>query len=309
MLQTFSVTFSQMVILFLFIFVGVLLRRYKKGSEIISSALSQMEVMVCLPALCFSTFSKNFTLDSLSTEKWILLASLCILFGGIAISLPLSRLFGKNPLERDVYLYSFIVTNLAYLGYPLVQSIWGDEMLYHFMMFTMPFNVFIYTVGINLLNPKRTWSLKGIVNPTMIALVLGMAVGLTGVTLPEVVLKAADLAGGCLAPLAMILTGCVLGGLPLSRSFFAPKPIIGSLIRLVAIPLFALVILRIFGVPSLVSRISVLYLAMPFGLNSVIFPEAFGGDSASGARLCFFSHLFSILTVPLIIGLTVYLFP
>ena len=40
------------------------------------------------------------------------------------------------------------------------------------------------------------------------------------------------------------------------------------------------------------------FLCLPFGLNSVVFPEAFGGDSTQGARLCFLGNIMALATMP-----------
>jgi predicted permease len=40
------------------------------------------------------------------------------------------------------------------------------------------------------------------------------------------------------------------------------------------------------------------FLCMPMGLNTVIFPEAYGGDSGTGAQCCFVSQVLGLLTIP-----------
>ena len=309
MSETLSVTLHQMLQFLLLLAAGFCVRRLKKDSAHIAGALSQIEVAVFLPALCFSSVSEHCSPASLAADSAWLLAGTAVLAAGLVAALPLSRLFGRSAPERDVYLYSFTVPNLAYLGYPLVSALWGSEALYHFVMFTFPFNVFIYTVGVNLFRPRASRSLKLLINPVMIALVAGAAVGLTGLRLPSFLTDAAGTAGGCLGPVAMLLTGCVLGGLKLDRAFFLSRAWPACLIRLLGLPALGIAVLMLAGVDAPVARMTAVFLALPFGLNSVIFPEAFGGDSASGAKLCFFSHMLCIVTLPAVAALAALAFP
>lgn len=39
--------------------------------------------------------------------------------------------------------------------------------------------------------------------------------------------------------------------------------------------------------------------AMPLGLNTVVFPAAYGGDTTPGASMALISHLMSIITIPI----------
>ena len=56
---------------------------------------------------------------------------------------------------------------------------------------------------------KFTW--KKLLNPSNLSLVIGMILGLTGLPLPGFLTQALSAAAGCFSPLAMILTGFVIG--------------------------------------------------------------------------------------------------
>ena len=43
--------------------------------------------------------------------------------------------------------------------------------------------------------------------------------------------------------------------------------------------------------------------AMPLGLNTVVFPAAYGGDTTPGASMALISHLMSIITIPIMFTL------
>ena len=46
-------------------------------------------------------------------------------------------------------------------------------------------------------------------------------------------------------------------------------------------------------------RVALCATAMPLGLNTVVFPAAYGGDITPGAGKVLISHLISIITIPI----------
>ena len=142
--------------------------------------------------------------------------------------------------------------------------------------------------------------MKKIFNPPMIALIVGVIVGVCRIPVPDIVLSAANSASNCMAPCAMLLTGFVLAKQPLGAMFTQFKSYLISFIKLIVFPLIGFFMMRLLGAPEQAVILCTIALALPFGLNSVVFPEAFGGDSTPGARLCFIGNLMALVTIPLV---------
>jgi hypothetical protein len=84
----------------------------------------------------------------------------------------------KNSYEQRVYKYSVPISNYAYLGYVLVEDLFGSTGLADMMLFCLPFGIYTYSFGYSILT-GRGKSLKRIINPIIISIFLGMIVGLT----------------------------------------------------------------------------------------------------------------------------------
>lgn len=307
MAEQFMVTALQLAKFFAFIIFGYLVRRLDFLPEQSGTVLSKLEVALFLPALVFRTMASNFRLEVILAQGPMILVSLAIVAVTFFLSRPLARLFSKDPDIIEVYSYSFTVPNIGYLGYPLVLGLFGELMLFHFMIYAIPYQIFIYSVGVYMLNPYRTFSFKALLNPSMLALAGGIIVGLFGLQLPQVANDTLDLAAACMAPIAMILTGFVLGSFAPRQLLAHKKMHLASIFRLLLIPLLALFILRWIGLDAEIIMLAVILLSLPFGLNSVIFPQTYGVDSSEGARLCFASHLYSLVSLPLVTSLLLYL--
>ena len=93
---------------------------------------------------------------------------------------------------------------------------------------------------------------------------------------------------------------------------------VATLFRLIVIP--AILILSLFGLKELfniflnskientVLYLTLFYVATPFGLNTIVFPEAYGGDSSIGVGMTLISHTAAVITIPIMYVLMVAVF-
>lgn len=297
------ITALQLAKFFALIAFGYFVRRRLLLPDQTGVVLSKLEVMLFLPALCFRTMARNFSLPVVAEQGSMILISFAVIAATFLLSRLLVRWFSVDRNTREIYSYSLTVPNFGYLGYPLVVSLFGELMLFRYMVYAIPYQIFVYTIGAYLLNPKRTLTARSVVNPSMVALFLGMLAGLTEIRIPAIAMETLDLAAGCMAPVAMVLTGFVLGSFTPGQLFLKSKVHVASWIRLLALPAVVALVLWLLRVDTATILLATLLQAMPFGLNSVIFPQTNGGDSAEGARLCFVSHLYSLVTLPVVISL------
>ena len=250
-----------------------------------------------LPCKLLRTFSNNFTLTYLSEKYVLLIASGALLAVLVTVALLASRLFTKQPYERRIYRYSLVITNYAYLGYTLIEGVFGEAMLTDFTFFAIPFIIYTYTFGYALLTGGKGL-LKRLVNPSTVAIALGMVLGLTGVQLPETVLGAISSASACVGPLSMLLTGLTLSAYRPRELLFDPRIYIFSAVRLILIPAAVLAVCRIFPLDAVMPMMLIIT-CMPCGLNTIVFPRLINADTRIGASLTLITHAIALPTLML----------
>lgn len=303
MFEVFLVTFKQITILFIFIVIGFMLRKKNKVPGNCSKILSTLQLNVFMPLLVLGNFTKNFKADILIEKLPIFLASLITLALVFFPTLYLTKKFIKTPAKRDVYIYSFTITNIGYFGYPLVHAVFGEEIFFDFLIFCIPLNIFIYTVGMYILNPNRVFSIKTLINMPMIAMIVGIFLGLLNLPYPKIFYEITDMGNNCMAPVAMLLTGCVFANIDLRKMLSDARVYIVVIIKLLIVPISAFAIMSLLNIPDIIAALIGITLSLPAGLNGIVFPEAFGGDSTSGAQLCFISTALCLITVPVIFSI------
>ena len=300
----FTSAFEQVIVLFLLMAAGYFLKKKNLIGDNASKVLSDLEVYIFGPCLSLITFVRNFSMDVLSEKLSLLALSTVLLFlFMIPFSRFISKRIGRTDSERAVYSYALCFSNSGYLGYPIVSAVFGEMALMNMMIFCLPINLAINSYGLYILIPEKGFSFKKLLQPTTIAPFAAVAMVALGISFPDVLNTALDSCGRCMAPVAMILTGIVLAKQPLKNMFLNVRAYIASGIRLIIIPLSVAVVLYALRIRGELLLLAAVMLAMPLGLNSVIFPEAFGGDATSGSQATFISNLLGIMTIPMMLSL------
>lgn len=324
MLQTFLYTLDPMLTLFFCIAIGFALRKADILPHDAGKVMAKLITWVFYPALSFTAMAKHCTVASLSTHATnIILSAFCVA-AAMGIAFALAPLFVKEKgAERNIYTYALAFANSAYMGDPLVLALFGEEMLSYYKLYCLPITLTIYTWGIRALVPrseKRENPFKKLLNPPMVAMLCGIVVGLTGLGahLPDFAVSTLNSLKGCMGPVAMLLVGFTVASYP-TRDMIGNRGVyVSSLLRLTAIP--AAIIAVLFGLKTLANFAfgleidnTVLFLcffavATPFGMNTVVFPEAYGGNPKTGASMALVSHTLGVLSLPLLYALMTLIF-
>ncbi len=313
MLTVFLNTLSPMLMMFACMVTGFILNKKKICPENTASVLSKLEANVLAPALTISTFSKYCTVKSLSEQYINILLCMLILAVAIGIAFALTPLFTGKGYNRNVYRYALTFGNFGFMGNAIVPAILGEAALYDYMLFALPLNVAVYTWGISGLIPKgegKQNPLKNLMNPSVFAVVIGMVLGLTGLTkyLPAFVGSTLTGLGNCMGPLAMVLTGFLIGQYPIKKLLSDKKIYIASVLRLIVLPALFIVILKLLGAANSTLFLCLFAYGTPLGLNTVVFPAAYGGDPSTGVSMATISHTACVITIPVMYALLTALF-
>lgn len=290
------VVLGQVAILLLFAIIGFVLCKTGKINHNHSKFLSTLVVFIFLPATTFKSFSTNFTLKYI-TEKYNIILTSAI--GVIIISIMsfyLSKVLTKDKYRRAVYTYSLTVPNSGYMGIPLTKAVFGDAMLLNVLLFALPINIYLYSIGYCSLT-KTKLTFKKLLNPPLIAIGLGAIVGLSGLNLPEFITNFLSTASAPMGPSTMLILGMTLSEYKLGKLLKIKMNYLVSLLRLVIIPALSVFILKLIGNENVILPALIVY-SMPCGLNTVVFPKLVDEDCETGAALALISTALSVITIP-----------
>lgn len=305
-MEVFLSTLNQMLFLFGCILIGFYIKKKGLLPDDAASVISKLESYVIVPALLINSFSTNCSLQNLISNFDLILYGTAFTVGQIIIAYLILPLFKPKKKETGIFIYSLSIVNFAFMGNSLVQSLYGDEMLFKYLMFTLPLNVVIFSIGFVWLTAgTEKFTMKKLMNPTLVSMVIGMFIGVMGIQLPTFARNALSSLAGCFSPLGMILTGLVIGNYQISKLLKNKRVYFVTAIRCVLLPLIILGGCKFIGLNQEILTLLIFITAMPLGLNTIVFPAAYGGDTTLGASMAVISNVLGVILVPLFITLFV----
>lgn len=314
-MEIFNLTLSQMLMMFTLILVGLVLRRKTNISENAGTVMAKLETFVFVPALSLFTQMTKCTVENFKQNASLMLYGFVIVLFAILISYPLSKLFVKKQkgesmeisYQRNIYKYALTFGNYGFMGNFIALGVWGNDFFYKYSLFTFLIGIVCYSWGLYILIPKEhnvgiiNNLKKGLINPPVIGLLIGMFIGLCGLTkfVPQFMITALDNAGKCQGPVAMVLAGFIIGGYNLKELLKNKKVYLVTFFRLIIIPALIMLALKLIGANDEIMTFALIAFATPLGLNTIVYPAAYGGDTKTGASMTTISHTLSVVTIPL----------
>jgi len=292
--NSFSVLFILIGIGFLGFHLGAIKREW-------ISALSSIILHITLPCLIIMSMQVPLSAERISDVISIFLIQgfIYAISGAIALALP--HLLCMPSELCGVHRYMVLFSNLGFMGYPISAALYGPESAFYVTLVNILFALLAFSLGVYLIQKdSKKVSLKNMLNPGLIASVLGLSFFLTGIVIPYPISASLNMLGSVTSPLAMIAIGAIIGSMPVSSMFRDTKMYAISAIRLVAIPCIAFFILRPFISDPLLLGIPVLLSAMPVAVNTVFMAQEYGGDIEVASRGVFLSTILCLITLPLL---------
>ena len=209
-----------------------------------------------------------------------------------------------NEVETTSIYYS----NTGNLIVPIVTYVLGEKWVLYGCVGMCVQLVFIWTHCKSVLGKEEKTDWKKIVlNINMISVFLGVVLFVTRIRLPELVNHTLSSVGSMIGPASMIVTGMLIAGMNLKEIFSRGRVYGIAFMRLIIIPLIALMILKISGLATW-GQDSTKILLIVF--LSVITPSAstvtqmcqvYGNDSQYASAINVITTIFAIITMPLMV--------
>ena len=289
---------EQVGILLIFALTGYGLAKGKIADASHGRILSVLVLYVFAPCFFMNAFIGQCTIEYLSTRWPMILVCLGLVVVLNPLGYFLGKLLSKDHYERLLLAYCFITTNYGYFGYPLVKNAFGPEVLLDMMIFAMPLSIWVQAVAFPMLTSRDHVSPKSFLNPSILSILVGIILGISGLKVPAFITNLLSSAGNCIGPCSMLLMGISLSEYKLGEVLKNPKIYIASVLRLIVIPA-VIVLITSFFLPKQWLLIEAMIFAMPCGMNTVVYPKLIGRDAHLGAGLTIVSSVSTIITLPL----------
>lgn len=297
-----GIVINQMLELFFILGLGYLAARKKIVSSQFGNELSRLILNVTLPCLMLSSVAAMPTDAEQSTV--IVMFVLSILFFVIMpfIAYGLTRVLRIRDEDRNLYIYMTTWSNVGFMGFPVIASIFGTGAIFYATIFNLVFNFFNFTLGIALMSEDgfKSVRLKNFLTPGIIAAIVAVLLFISGIQIPALLNSTFETVGSTTTPLAMIVIGVSLAGISFKSVFTEIRLYPYLIIKQILFPIAAWAILKSVIDNAYILGIMVVIVAMPVATSAVLFSNRYDNNVALATRGVFITTLASVFTIPVI---------
>lgn len=294
---------NQVLVIFIIIIIGYSIKKIGYINRVVTKGITEIVLNVALPLLIITTFDKDLPKTAM---KGALVVLAFAIIAHTATALAAKFIFKGSPQGiRQVMSFGLVFTNSAFMGIPVLNSIFGDVGIFYASAYSIVFNTFLWSYGQMLFTgvKDRRVVKQVLTYPGTISVFIGVILMFTPLKLPQVLAKTSEMVGALTTPLAMIVIGAMLSEVEFKKIFYGYRLYLATFLRLLVVPALSLTILKLMGIENDIAVACTLLVAMPVASNTVLFAEKFDGDSLLASRIVALSTALSIITIPIFAAL------
>ncbi|MCR4939904.1 MAG: AEC family transporter [Treponemataceae bacterium] len=300
---SFYVIVQQVAVLFIFIAVGFICTKCRIFTEKSIADLAKFVLYIVIPCVIINSFNREY--DSSMLKGLGIAAGIAVVIHVFCIILAQIFIHDKNKSRECILRFATVFSNCGFMALPLQQAILGDAGVFYCASYIVVFNLFSWTYGLFIMSGSRkSFSIKMIVNPGVIGVILGGFLFVSPVKLPYVLNEALKGISALNTPVPMIIVGYYIAGISSLRVLKDLKLISALFLRLIVIPLVFLGAIKIAGFNDVIATSMLIAVSCPVAVNIAMFSTLYKRDSELAATSVAVSTLLSILTLPFIIVLS-----
>lgn len=209
-----STVLGKIISIFLMMLVGIICCKSEIIDDNSKEKFSRLSTQIVSPMVIFMSFQMDYDKNLLFHMGILLVLAFFVFF--LAIGISQIMLQQKPGYDLAVERFAVTYANFGYMGLPLAEALLGNIGVIYMAVFIAVYNLFVWSHGIMLLDNKG-FQPKKLVNPSLIALVLGLLCFIFQIRVFESAAFAMSSIAAMNTPLAMILSGAIVAKIDFKR--------------------------------------------------------------------------------------------
>ena len=267
--------------------------------------ISKFLMTLAIPCMCVYGLTNNLTHELLASSLEFLLVPFVCAVVSFLLSWALGRLL-KLPRSRlGVFMMMCSLSNAIFIGLPMCTELFGEICTPYVMLYYLVNTSFVQLVGLSLVRWSgesggfdRRAITRFFKTPTVLSVFLGIALVLSGIRLPSLVMSYCRYMNNLVTPLALLLTGCIIREIGLKNLRIDRAQGVMLAFRFVLSPALALALCALFGISGLARSVLAVEMAMPVVTQTVVAASEYGADEQFAAQGAALSTLACFIVIP-----------
>lgn len=293
----------QIGIIFLLMLLGALIRESGFLHATSINDITNIVLYFLSPMVIIRAFEQPFSSQRLQLFIRLVIA----VFLGYLVTIILAKLIFhrvKDDNLKTILMYGSIYSNNGFMGIPLAQALFGSTGVFYGVASMIGFNVLSWTQGIGMFQkgqekaPVTQRIKKILLNPNIIAILLGIIIFSCSIHLPLLVNSFLKYGSQAFTPLSMMIIGSNLVGVRVKDVKLSAPLTIALILRNFLFPFINLLILEGMSIHGTAMVTTVLLAACPVAGLVVLFTLQNKGDTRPAVVLMAVSTLLSLISLP-----------
>ena len=294
---------------FIMILPGYILAKLNVLQEPHTSGISSLITCITYPCLVISAMQMEFSWEILNNCKYVVLIFIGVVLVAMVISKVLTSIIRMPASQSGIMAFMMVFGNTGFLGLPVLDALFGKEAVFYGALADSSFDLLMFTFGVTFIRQAAKGeekmgigeTMKGLVNPCFVGVLIGLALYASQIMLPDIIAGPVESIGSATSPLAMIVVGSHLARIRLLDMFKSWQPYLVCLLKLLVAPAIALVLVKlIIGGGTLFGTVIVMEAAMPCAMLSVILSDRYGADVNLATKGVMLNTIMCLVTIPIV---------
>lgn len=295
------VLLQQMGILLVYMMIGYVACKKEYFDQEFGKKLSWLVVNVANPMLAISAVVNNEEQIAKKDFYVTVLLAICFYAFFLILAQILPRLIGVQKSDIGVYKMMTTFNNIGFMGFPVIAAAYGNGALIYAVPFSIMFNILCYTWGIQTLcggGEKGNW--KRIINIGTISGIISIVLFFMQIPVPKMICSLSAGLSNLTGPLSMLVIGISIAAMELKDLFTDVKLLKFALIKLLAVPVAAMLLVCQVIDNRLICEVFLVMMATPAASMCAMLSQQYGGDYELAAKGVALTTILSVVTMPIV---------
>lgn len=295
------VLLQQMGILFVYMMIGYVACKKEYFDQEFGKKLSWLVVNVANPMLAISAVVNNEEQIAKKDFYVTVLLAICFYAFFLILAQILPRLIGVQKSDIGVYKMMTTFNNIGFMGFLVIAAAYGNGALIYAVPFSIMFNILCYTWGIQTLcggGEKGNW--KRIINIGTISGIISIVLFFMQIPVPKMICSLSAGLSNLTGPLSMLVIGISIAAMELKDLFTDVKLLKFALIKLLAVPVAAMLLVCQVIDNRLICEVFLVMMATPAASMCAMLSQQYGGDYELAAKGVALTTILSVVTMPIV---------
>lgn len=236
------ILFQQIMVIAVMILFGLAAGKTKILTLEHSAVISKLVLYIIAPCMIISGLQQDYSNDKALGFALAVVAA----FVYHVVMIAGTRWFGPVLKLGTISQASLIYSNAGNLLMPIIGYVLGKDYIFYCCAYSSVQTILFWTHLTTTISGQKKMDLKKImVNPNILAMILGLILFFGRIPLPEILASAVERTGETVGPLSMIVIGIMIADADLKSIFSQGQVWAVSLLRLIVSPVLTAVVLGI----------------------------------------------------------------